>query len=162
MGKPGPAPTPTGVLKGRGSWRAGDKRRSGEPRARGRPRCPGWLGTEAKKTFRRITAHLEDLGIIGTIDGNAIVRYCALWARWKDAEEFLTRNGSFYEYTDTAGNEVRKPYPHVHMAHQLSEHLLRIEAQFGMTPSARTRVEALPKDPGKRDDRKLRFFKNSD
>jgi P27 family predicted phage terminase small subunit len=156
MGTRGPPPTPTNILRRRGSWRGN---RPDEPKGpRGRPRCPKWLDDEAKAAWRRVVPRLAAMGVLSLIDGHALVRYCCLWSRWRKAEQFLQGQGEVYLDKDESGR-VRgvRPYPQVKIAAQLSEQLLRIEAQFGLTPSARTRLvaPAAPEIPDAEDKRRF-------
>ncbi len=90
---------------------------------------------------------LDRMGVLTKVDCNALARYCVLWSRWRKAEEFIRDRGDSYLVKDEAGGlKAIKPYPQVRMANQLSEQLLRLEQQFGMTPSARTRIEVPQQD----------------
>ena len=146
MGTRGPPPTPSSVLKRRGSWRC--NRNPSEPRPEpGRPRCPSWLGDYAKAAWRHLVPMLDRMGVLTKVDRNALARYCVLWSRWRKAEEFIRDRGDSYLVKDEAGGlKAIKPYPQVRMANQLAEQLLRLEQQFGMTPSARTRIEVPHQD----------------
>jgi P27 family predicted phage terminase small subunit len=149
MSDRGPPPTPTQILKLRGSWR-GDRNPS-EPLAEpGRPRRPKWLDPVAKSAWRRLVPMLERMGALARIDGNALARYCRLWSRWRAAEDFIAREGEFYVRKDEAGH-VRAviPFPQVRAAAQLAEQLLRLEREFGMTPASRARLSAPREDAGK-------------
>jgi phage terminase small subunit len=53
-----------------------------------------------------------------------------------------------------------KPYPQVRIANQLAEQLLRLEQQFGMTPSSRSRIE-VPQQESQDDHDKRRYLKIS-
>ena len=71
MGKRGPPPTPTNVLKRRGSWRG--NRNPGEPRPEpGRPRCPSWLGDYAKAAWRHLVPMLDRMAVLTKVDCNAL------------------------------------------------------------------------------------------
>ena len=146
MGHRGPPPTPTTILKMRGSWRAG--RNPGEPTPdRSRPRCPTWLDAYAKAAWKHLVPQLDRMGVITRIDGNALARYCTLWSRWRKAEEFIRDHGDSYLAKDSEGKvKGLKCYPQVRMANQLAEQLLRLESHFGMTPSARSRIEVPQQD----------------
>ena len=145
MGERGPAPRPARILKIRDSWRA--KAREGEPEpAEGRPRCPLWLSKEAKRAWREVIPQLERMGLLAKCDRSAIMRYCQTLAMWREAAEFLAEHGSIYPEKDAAGRLVAiREYPQVARAVRLSEHLLRLEKQFGLTSSARAGL-ALPRD----------------
>src|SRR3954453_3758290 len=86
--------------------------------------------------------------VLAAVDRNALARYCVLWSRWKTAELFLAKNGSVYTLKDDKG-AVRcvQQFPQVSIAHRLAMALSRLEAEFGLTPSARARIEALPDAP---------------
>ena len=142
MASPGPRPTPTNILKNRGSWRA--KVRAGEPQPQmGKPRCPGWLNGRARAEYKRMCKLLDDMGILAHTDGNALARYCLLWHRWLEAEEVLALYGQWEEIKDAKGFVVsHKTRPQVQLARDLSRQLSRLEAEFGLTPSSRTKVVA--------------------
>ena len=57
------------------------------------PRCPSWLEDEAKKEWKRMAKVLENMGLLTEMDMAAFAGYCQAYARWKEAEEFLTQHG---------------------------------------------------------------------
>jgi len=142
----------------RGSWRA--NRNPDEPRPeRGRPRCPKWLDEKAKEAWALLIPPLDRMGVLAKIDGNALARYCRLHSRWRDAEEFLQKQGDTYLAKDADGRVTGvKAYPHARIAAQLSEQLLRLEQHFGMTPAARARLSAPREDEGT-DDLRSRYLR---
>ena len=56
------------------------------------PRCPSWLEAEAKKEWKRLAKVLENMGLLTEMDMAAFAGYCQAYARWKEAEEFLTQD----------------------------------------------------------------------
>lgn len=158
MGSRGPAPTPTNILKLRGSWRA--KLNPNEPQPPpGRPSCPRWLSEEAKRFWRRVVPQLDAMGILTKIDGGALARYCQLYARWREAEEFIARRGSVLPVKNAEGEVIDlKPFPQVGIASKLAEQLLRLEQQFGLTPSARARLTVGRSENTNESNNKARFF----
>ncbi len=139
MGRRGPAPKPT-ILKIRAGSQVRRNKHEPQPQ-RGRPRCPAWLTAEAKAAWRQVTPLLEDMGVLTKVDGNALVRYCQLWARWKKAELFIQQHGDMYALRDERGRiRCFQQYPQVAIAHRLSIALTKLEAEFGMTPSSRSRI----------------------
>ena len=155
MGSRGPRPTPEAILKRRGTNRGGGKSRPRpEPT---QPDCPLWLDDVAKACWCEIAPQLHAAGVLTRIDGNALTRYCRIWSRWKAAEIVLDREGSTYELKDSVG-ELRciMQRPEVAIAHKLAMVLTRLEAEFGMTPSARTRISVTP--PVAEVDEKDKFF----
>ncbi len=107
-----------------------------------KPTCPNWLDKEAKKVWKQVTEILDELRILSRTDTNVISRYCVMFVRWKKAEEFLARNGHAYvtKKEDGSIQSVRQ-YPQVAVANNLTLNLLRIEQEFGLTPSARSRIQ---------------------
>jgi P27 family predicted phage terminase small subunit len=87
--------------------------------------------------------------VLAAVDRNALARYCTLGSRWKAAELFLQKHGSVYTLKDEAGS-VRcvQQFPQVAIAHRLALALSRLEAEFGMTPSGRARIQVLPQAAG--------------
>lgn len=66
MGRRGPQPTPTPLLKLRGSWRA--ETREGEPKTTPEvPECPKWVREEAQEHYRDICESLHGLGIMARV-----------------------------------------------------------------------------------------------
>ena len=162
MGKRGPARTPTGLLKMRGSWRADQRVDEPEPERR-RPACPNWLMTEAKRVWRLLIPQLAKMGVLGRCDRNLLARYCQTWAKWREAEEWIMQHGDFIAIHDKGGNIIEvKQVPQVNRAIKLSEQLLRFEKECGLTPSARAGL-AKPKSNAleNRGKGKDRFFQSA-
>jgi P27 family predicted phage terminase small subunit len=144
MGQRGPRPVPTAVLKARGSARAGKNKKEPAPPP-GRPACPDWLDDEAKQVWAQVIPLLEEMGVLTRADTNALARYCQLFARWKKAELFIQRFGE--SYPCKSGNGIVKcflPFPQSGLSLKLSIALTRLEQEFGLTPSARSRIEVDP------------------
>lgn len=141
MGRRGPRPLPSAVLEARGSRRAGSRPHEAEA-PRGRPVCPAWLSPEAREVWDHMVPILEQMAVLTIADGNALARYCRLFVRWRKAEDFLDQYGDSHPLKDGNGNvKCFMPFPQVGTAAKLAGLLARLEQEFGLTPSARTRVE---------------------
>ncbi len=154
MGARGPAPTPTNILRLRGSWRADANK--GEPQPpRGAPPCPRDLPKKAKAVWKRVCGILASMDLLTTADGQQLERYSRFFVRWKACENFIDANGMSYPlYANDPGiGYVGKmpdgralirfiEYPQVRESHRLDKALKQIEANFGLTPSARARLTA--------------------
>ncbi|PYG84798.1 P27 family predicted phage terminase small subunit [Ruminiclostridium sufflavum DSM 19573] len=102
------------------------------------PKCPSWLDNEAKKEWRRTVKQLEQLGILTEVDMAAFAGYCQAYARWKEAEEFITKHGTIVKTPSGYWQQV----PQVSIAQTYLKIMNRFCEQFGMTPSARSRIAA--------------------
>ena len=101
----------------------------------------------ALEEWNIMAAKLTRLGILSEIDGGALAVVCMAMARWRDAEESLAK----YRAKDpqqfglmtatTNGNKVQSPL--VGTANKAMNDYLKAAAEFGMTPSARSRIESL-------------------
>ena len=65
-----------------------------EPKPTGVPVCPDWLEEEAKAEWERMGSILADMGVLTEVDTMAFAGYCQAYARWKEAEEFISQHGS--------------------------------------------------------------------
>ena len=143
MGRRGPAPQPTKLRKLRGN----PGRRplpQGEPQPRATkwpPAPPAWLSTEAKREWRRVGKELHRLGLFTVVDRGAFAIYCQAWADWRAAVEFLEAEGSTYVLRDKDGKvKYVQQFPQVAIARAAAQQVRAFAAEFGLTPSARTRV----------------------
>jgi len=143
MARRGPAPTPTPVLKLRGSTLATKRREQLEAKGpAGVPDCPDWLDEQTRQVWDQLVPLLEGMGVLTRVDGNALSRYCRLWTRWRKAEAFIDDKGEMYPLKDDKGAvKCFMQWPQVAIAHKLAQQLTRLEQEFGMTPASRTRIQ---------------------
>lgn len=103
------------------------------------PDCPTHLCAAAKKEWKRITVELERLGLIAKIDRAALGAYCAAYARWEAAEKKLNKEGiDSLVYKMPSGYEQTSAW--LQISNRSLEIMYKFLAEFGMTPSARSRV----------------------
>ena len=139
-GKQGRKPIPTGLklLHGNpGKRRLNDH----EPQPRVMlPRCPPHLSEEAKKEWRRISKLLYRLGLLTELDTTALSLYCQTFSRWVEAERKLASFGMLIK----TPSDLPVPSPYLGIANQCFNQLRAMLAEFGMTPSSRSRLAAFP------------------
>jgi len=146
MGARGPAPKPTALkrLQGNPGKRALP---AGEPQpAAGRvPYAPRWLSEGAAAEWKRLAPRLHAAGLLTEVDHDALAVYCETWALWKRAEEVVRQKGEVVKTTN--GNIIQNPY--LGIANRAKRDALLMMREFGLTPSARTRikVEATKEEP---------------
>ena len=143
MGFRGPPKTPTAILRLHGSARA--KTRGNEPTPEvGPPDCPDWLSDDAKAVWEQIVPLMAD-GVLTRDSGNALARYCDAFVRWKAAAVFLREHGDTYELLDKDGKlRCVVQRPEVAIYANLASMLAKLEREFGLTPSSRANIQALP------------------
>lgn len=129
-----PKPTALKVLEGNpGKRQLNDK----EPKPKSKaPTCPKWLEDEARKEWRRMAKQLEGLGVLTEIDMTAFAGYCQAYARWKEAEEFISKHGAIVKTPSGYWQQV----PQVSIAQTYLKIMNRFCEQFGLTPSSRSRI----------------------
>lgn len=131
-----PKPTAVKVLEGNPGKR---ELNPYEPKVEKKaPRCPTWLDPEAKKEWRRTGKLLETMGILSEVDMAAFAGYCQAYARWKEAEEFISKHGTIVKTPSGYWQQV----PQVSIAQTYLKIMNRFCEQFGLTPSARSRIVA--------------------
>jgi P27 family predicted phage terminase small subunit len=110
------------------------------------PTCPSCLGDEARKEWKRLARELGDLGLLTRIDRGMLAAYCQAHALWVEAVASIGRYGTMVKSPN--GFPMQSPY--VAVANKQVDIMVRIAAEFGMTPSSRTRIrvgDKAPEDP---------------
>lgn len=141
-----PKPTNLKILEGNPGKRPLNQN---EPKPIGNlPLCPDWLEDEAKIEWDRMAPIMGQLGILSELDMTAFAGYCQSYARWKEAEEFLTQHGSIVK----TPNGYLQQVPQVSIAQTNMKIMLKFCAEFGLTPSARSRIVSGDKDKADMDE----------
>jgi P27 family predicted phage terminase small subunit len=157
----GPRPTPTALklVKGNPGKRATNQREAVVALAE--PTPPSFLSDEAKVEWGRVVSTLYRAGLMTEIDRAALAAYCQSYGRWAQAERALARMAE--KDTLNSGlivrtkNENAIQNPLVGIANKAKADVVRFAAEFGMTPSARSRVSANPDDE-KQESRAAKYF----
>ncbi|CAJ2878554.1 P27 family phage terminase small subunit [Burkholderia pseudomallei] len=105
--------------------------------------CPHWLSAAAKPHWPAIADQLHRAGLLTDIDHTALGLYCEAFARWVDANEKVVKLGAVVK----SAHGYPIPSPYLQVANQAYAQLTRMLAEFGMTPSSRSRVTAKKPDP---------------
>ncbi len=100
------------------------------------PACPAHLQGEGRKEWARMGRKLREHGLITDLDGGALALYCQAWARWIEAERQLMKYGTVVK--SPSGYPMQSPY--LAIANKAMDQMLRVLVEFGMSPSARSRV----------------------
>jgi len=146
--KPGPArkPTQLKIIQGNpGHQKLNHAEPHPTPVA---PTRPDWLEPEAKREWGRITPELERLGLLTLVDRGALAAYCQAWGRAVGAEKFLAAMG----LTFTTPNGYVQQRPEVAIAQKSWQLVRAFCAEFGLTPSARSRLSVQKPEDDPEDD----------
>jgi P27 family predicted phage terminase small subunit len=107
------------------------------------PSCPPHLDDEARKEWRRIAKELFTLGLLTKIDKAGLAGYCQAWSDWVGARQHIQAEGRMF----TTPNGHQQPSPWLSIVNKALDQVRAFASEFGMTPSTRSRVEALPVPP---------------
>jgi len=108
------------------------------PMPAGVPSCPEHLSQAAKDEWARLAPAMAELKLLTTVDSKAFEIYCALVARFDEAEQAVTEHGTVYK-TDTG---LLKVNPAVRLMQTLARELRAMCSEFGFTPSSRCRMKS--------------------
>lgn len=101
------------------------------------PKPPEHLSDEEKEKWKSTVRELHPLGLITTIDKDALAMYCTIYVRWIKAEKIIREKGEIIK--TAASNIIQNPY--LSIANRALDQLNKLGAEFGMTPSSRSRVK---------------------
>lgn len=118
------------------------------------PSPPAHLGRAAKTEWRRVVRQLFNLGLLSVIDRAALAAYAQSYERWVRAEKEWADKGYQMVIVTTMGNIIQNPL--IGIANRAAADMVKYATEFGMTPAARSRVNANPPDEDK--DPTARFF----
>lgn len=118
-----------------------------EPKPTGVPTCPRHLDAQARAEWKRMSAELRACGLLTLVDRAAFAAYCQCWSRWVTAEQGIAKHGMVVKAP--SGYPVQNPY--VGIANTALDQLRKYLIEFGMTPAARSKVNA-PHQPKEEDE----------
>lgn len=173
MGRRGPPPKPTRlkVLQGNPGHRALNKDEPTPPAPPpGGIKVPSWLKGKGRTFWRQIQPILDEMGVMTTADPQALALLCDVLAEYVEARDLVRRYGMTYEsqtmnahtkrvlnaeeepdededvFDPNAMSVMIRPRPEVRIASDAWRRARAMMQEFGLTPSARTRVKGDPKD----------------
>ena len=141
MGLRGPRPQPTHLklLRGNPGRRPLNDR---EPQPRpGKATAPSWLHGKARRAWRRLAPMLARLGVLTEADEDALALLCSALGEYTECRQAIRETGSVYLTTTATGDTMVRPRPEVAIASDAWRRVHRMMAEFGMTPSSRSRLQ---------------------
>ena len=100
------------------------------------PAPPDHLDEEASTKFTEMAEMLARHGVMTELDNGALARYVVIWRRWIEAEQEVKRRGHVVKTSND--NIIQNPF--LAVANKCLAQMHQIEAEFGLTPSSRSRI----------------------
>jgi len=143
MGVTGPRPKPTAIKQMMGN--PGKRPLNDlEPQPTSTAKCPRkQLTKDAIREWKRVEGELTALGLLSDLDRSAMMVYCEAYSTWLKAKGNVKQYGEVVKTKN--GNLIQNPY--FAIMNRAADTMIRVAAEFGMTPSARTRL-AIVSTPG--------------
>ena len=104
------------------------------------PSCPRELCPVAKREWRRSARQLLTLRLVTDLDQAILAAYCQAFALWAEAVGAIRKFGTMVK--SPSGFPMQSPY--VAVANKQAELMIRIAAEFGFSPSSRSRIAVPP------------------
>jgi len=139
-----PTPTHLKLVRGNPGKRALPKKGDEIPVVIEEASPPPFLSDDAKVEWGRMMQALVALKLISSLDRAAFAAYCQAYGRWAQAERSLASmrerdpHSAGLLVKTTGDNIVQNPL--VGIANKAMADMVRYAAEFGMTPSARVRL----------------------
>ncbi|MDO6718824.1 phage terminase small subunit P27 family [Psychrosphaera sp. 1_MG-2023] len=147
MATPKPTPTALKLVKGNPGKRPINIK---EPKPkRGVPKCPSHIDAKAKTAWKKLCQRLDDMGVLTLADEYALEILVSIYARIRDLQKVIKGYGkTTYITLSTQGDEVVKAYPEVSQLEKAESLFRSYLTEFGLTPSARAKLQTEDKDEG--------------
>jgi len=142
MASPKPKPTHLKIL---GGQKKPSRINSNEPvAASGVASSPEWLSTRAAEIFSRLSATLFGMGISSPDDVDNLAMLASRIEEVELMTAIIEDVGRTYEQRDPETDEVRmiRARPEVAMRNEAMRHAQSLLSEFGLSPSARSKVSA--------------------
>jgi P27 family predicted phage terminase small subunit len=150
-----PTPTALKLVTGNAGKRAINKK---EPKPRREiPSCPAHLTDEAKVAWGRLSVMLDRMGVLTEADAYALERLVDCYADILACRELVARDGRTYT-TQSEGGTLIKTNPAVNQLRAADAQFKSYLVEFGLTPAARSKVNAEPPDGNNKEDPLAEFF----
>lgn len=146
MASPKPRPAGLKLIEGRRPGRDSGGRPVKEPLTFKRlpPEPPEWLPEEARAEWERVVPELARLELLKPVDRAALTAYCLCWDRLVQAQREMSEDGSVL----STNSQGRVRHPAIAVVEAASKELRAWAGEFGLTPSAETRVGRQEADDG--------------
>lgn len=132
-----PTPTHLKLLRGNPSHRPlNENEAEVEPGAE----PPSWLTEEALAYWGPTAEKLEKAGLLSVIDADALALYCDSVATYVEATKQIKKLGRLVK--SPSGYPMQSPW--LAIQNKSKEQMMKLQLEFGMTQSSRSRINAKP------------------
>lgn len=101
------------------------------------PKCPDFIGSYGQIEYKRITSKLDNIDIHNDAYYSLLVMYCEAWNEFVELTIQMKDMGAIVMTAN--GNPVQNPV--LGAKNRAAERMLKVAAQFGMTPQARRKLD---------------------
>jgi len=123
------------------------------------PQPPGHLSPAALAEWLRIVPDLEKMQVVSMVDRAALAAYCSSFALWAYADDKIQALGEAGMVIGEDENAKVSPWMRVRSSALMETH--KFLAEFGFSPSSRSRVMVSAKKSAPEEDKSVkRFFNN--
>ena len=115
------------------------------------PQPPEWLNDDGRAEWVSVTGELKTSGVLAYADFSIIAMYCNEIATYIDCQRQMQKAGTRVMVIKDENGKLKyaQQVPYQKIAHDCVEKALKLAAEFGLTPSARTRIGSIkPPDSG--------------
>ena len=138
-----PKPTRLKVITGNAGKRPLNKKEP-TPRAVGAAHPPAHLSEIAKSAWKECAKMLLSCGLLGNIDELAFEQCCEAYAELRELRADIQERGRYQTVETQTGSMLEKARPQVAMYADADRRFRAWCSEFGLTPSARTRLSVEP------------------
>ena len=139
----GRKPLPTAMHEMNGSYIKNPQRRpKNEPKApKEAPTCPRYLDRLAKNEWRHACGLLAEMGVLSAADKSALAIYCETYSEWRKAVDMCKQYGAWQVTKNARGDIETKRHEWDRVRERTADACRRWLTEFGLTPSARARLQ---------------------
>ena len=142
----GRKPLPAELHEQRGSYKINPQRRKKNPKAIGKPKMPRHLDKYGRDEWKRIVELMQEMGTLSKSDATAIEQYCEAYSDWRTAKDWIKKTGIAHVKYEKNGKPITCRSAFMTIKQQSADRCYRYLVEFGMTPSARSRLQVEAKE----------------
>lgn len=117
---------------------------------------PAFLSDRAAQHWPELADLLADMAVLTDGDKTALGLLCETLCEWIEAGQTIAQHGATYEAVTEAGAVMHRAHPAVAQRADAARRVQSLLSEFGLTPSARAKLQGLPDLPG--DDPAKEYF----